>query len=257
MKKPYIIANWKMNMDGSAIDRFFSHFQPTASMIRKAHIIICPSFVAISDVQTKAEKGLSIGAQNCFWEARGAYTGEVSARQLADSGCKYVIIGHSERRRIFSEDDAMINKKLQIALQYKLSPILCLGETFEEKEAGQTKQVVSEKVSRALHEIPLPEAKNIIIAYEPIWAISSNPRNTSHQADSPEEAQVVHKLIRHTVKEICNEQIAASMPIIYGGSIRSENAAGFAAMEDIGGVLVGSASRDGEEFQKIIELFIA
>ncbi|MBU0597490.1 triose-phosphate isomerase [Patescibacteria group bacterium] len=256
-QKPYIIANWKMNLDRLGIERFFSNFSPDEEVFTKLKVVICPSFPLLEFARSQAKEKIAIGAQNFFWEAQGAFTGEVSARQLASMGIKYAILGHSDRRRIFNEDDELINKKIQLALQFKINPIICLGETFEEKEAGLTKKVIKEKVATCLRDVQPFDVKYIIISYEPIWAISTNPRNIDDVADTPEEAQVMHKFIRKIIAELYNDSVAASLPIIYGGSVNPDNAGGFAKMDDIDGVLVGGASKEGPSFGKIIISFLA
>lgn len=256
-KKPYIIANWKMSVDGTSLNRFFSNWSLDDNLLAKVNIIICPSFVLLE--QTKSligERSIQLGAQNIFWENQGAFTGEVSAKQLSDVGCRYVIVGHSERRQIFGENDEMVNKKVLLALQNKLSPIICLGENFEEKDAGLTKKVVEEKVRCCLADVHPSDMKKVIIAYEPTWAISTNPRNTEHLADSPEEVQVIHKFIRKVVEAIFDPKIAESLTIIYGGSVNPDNISGFVPMDDIDGVLPGSASREADSFKKIIQAYL-
>jgi triosephosphate isomerase len=254
-KKPYIIANWKMNLDLSGVERFFSRFDMTESDLAKVNVVICPSFIFLEKTRFLIkEQPITVGGQNLSWEGRGAYTGEVSARQLVDVGCKYVIVGHSERRSLFNEDDAMVNKKIQIALQYGLRPIVCLGENYKEKEEGLTKKVVEEKVRNCLKGIDVMDMKKIIIAYEPIWAISTSSENRG-LADSPEGAQVVHKLIRKLVADMFDERIASATPINYGGSVTHKNVGGFAAMDDIDGVLVGGASKEADNFKKIISVY--
>ncbi len=255
-KKPHIIANWKMNLDLSGVERFFSRFDMTENDLAKVNMIVCPSFIFLEKVHSLiGNRAITVGGQDLFWEAQGAYTGEVSARQLVDVGCKYVIVGHSERRTLFNEDDALINKKIQIALQYGLRPIVCLGENYKEKEEGLTKKVVEEKVRDCLKEIDVMDMKKIMIAYEPIWAISTSSENRG-LADSPEGAQVVHKLIRKVVADMFDERIASSTPINYGGSVTDKNVGGFAAMDDIDGVLVGGASKESDNFKKIISVYL-
>lgn len=256
-KKPYIIANWKMNLDLAGVERFLSRFDMTESDLAKVNMIVCPSFVFLEKVHSLiGNRTIAVGGQNLFWEGQGAYTGEVAARQLIDVGCKYVIVGHSERRGLFNEDDAMVNKKIQIALQYGLRPIVCLGENYEEKETGLTKKVVEEKVRVCLEGIDVMDMKKIIIAYEPIWAISTSPENVDKATDSPEGAQVVHKLIKKIISEMFDEKISTSIPVAYGGSVAPDSVAGFTTMDDIDGVLVGGASKEADSFKKIINTYL-
>jgi len=257
LRKPLVVANWKMNLDLRSLERFFDHFNIDESDLKKVNVLLCPSLVFLDRVKDMiGSLSISIGAQNIFWEVQGAYTGEVSARQLSDINCDNVILGHSERREIFSENDKMVNQKVKLALHHKISPIICLGENFEEKEAGLTKKVVEEKVRAVLVGINSVDIKGVTIAYEPIWAISTSSTNKNSQPDSPESAQVVHKLIRRIISEMFDEKVASSISIIYGGSINPDNVEGFAKMEDIDGVLVGSASREASKFISIIKAYL-
>jgi len=250
-KNKYIIANWKMNFDFMNLKVFFNHFKFDDINPNKK-IIFAPSFVFIqATLDFIGANDACVAGQNIFWEPKGAYTGEVSAVQLADAGCKYVILGHSERREIFGETDEMINAKVKLALKYKLKPIICLGENFDEKEAGTTKKVIEQKLTACLQDISTGDMRYVLIAYEPVWAISTNVHNTG-QADTPESAQVVHKFIRKNLEVMYDGMVAEKTPVIYGGSVDPENVAGFSAMEDIDGVLVGGASKEAASFQKVI-----
>jgi len=256
-KKPYIIGTWKMNLDGSQIERFFSGMEITDSELKKIKLIICPSFPYLEKVKGLiGDRPINLGAQNIFWEDRGAYTGEVSARQLADFGCQYVILGHSERREYFHETNEIVNKKIQLALRYKITPVVCLGESYEEKEAGQTKQIIEQHVQQCIEGLEKRDIQKVIIAYEPVWAISTNIHNKEKKTDSPESAQVVHKLIRRVVANMYDETTAQAMPVIYGGSVAGDSVGGFAAMDDIDGVLVGGASKEIDSFQKVIKAYL-
>lgn len=256
MIKPYIIANWKMNLDLHGINRFFSRFGSNSETLTGVNVVLCPSFPQIDLVKQKiGDAAIGLGAQNLFQEERGAFTGEVSGQQLHDVGCQFVIVGHSERRAYFQESDEMVNAKVKTALKAGLKPIVCLGESLDEKESGHTKKIIEEKVIKCLDGLHSFEMKKVIIAYEPIWAISTSPENTQGLSDSPESAQVVHKLIRRMVAEMSDEHVAEVVPIIYGGSVNPANAGGFSAMQDINGVLVGGASKEADSFQKIIESF--
>ena len=257
-RKPIIIANWKMNLGLTEVKRFFSHFTLEESRLKNCTLVICPSFALLE--QTLALIGgrpIVLGAQNLFWEERGAYTGEVSGQQLIDVGCQYVIVGHSERRALFHEDDEIVSRKIKVALQYGLTPVVCLGENYQEKEAGQTKKVIEAKMQTCLGDLRSFELKKLIIAYEPMWAISTSPENPEGLADSPESAQVVHKLMRRVVAEMSDEHVAKAVPVIYGGSVNPDNIKGFASMDDIDGVLVGGASREADTFQEIIKTYLS
>jgi triosephosphate isomerase (TIM) len=255
--KPYIIANWKMNLELREIQRFFSRFNPDDVSLGKTNVIICPSLVFISHCRELIGlKKISLGAQNLFWEEKGAYTGEVSGRQIADAGCHYVIIGHSERRAVFGETDEMVNEKIKIALKSGLRPIVCLGESYQEKEDGQTTKVIEKKLAICLDGLRSHEMKKVIIAYEPVWAISTNPENTGGLADTPESAQVIHKFIKKQINAMFEGYVSDAVDVVYGGSVNSDNISGFAAMDDIDGVLVGGASKEADSFMKLINAFI-
>jgi triosephosphate isomerase len=256
-RKPYIIANWKMNLDGRSVERFFSHFQPTDDELGSAQVIICPSFVFIEKVkQLIGSRPILVSGQDISCRIRGAFTGEVSAEQLQSAGASHVIVGHSERRYNFHETDEMINQKVRLALQFGLSPILCIGENSQEKERGLTKKVIERQLHQCLAEVRSHEVRRILIAYEPVWAISTSPDNPGGVADSPESAQVVHRYIRTLIKDMYDEHTADTQNIIYGGSVNPDNVSGFARMDDINGVLPGAASREAASFQKIISLVV-
>lgn len=254
-KKKYIIANWKMYLDLMSLEIFFKHIQFDEIDFSKKEIIFSPSFVFIEKtLNLIGDNKAKVAAQNLFWEPKGAYTGEVSAKQLIDVGCQYVILGHSERREIFNETDEMINAKIKVALKYKLKPIVCLGENFEEKEQGLTKKIIEQRLSVCLDDISTGDMRYVIIAYEPIWAISTNVNNKG-QSDTPESAQVVHKFIRSNLENLYDSVVAEKTPVIYGGSVNPENVNAFSLMEDIDGVFVGGASREASSFQKVINNF--
>ncbi|XOU94551.1 MAG: triose-phosphate isomerase [Candidatus Kerfeldbacteria bacterium] len=255
-KKPYIVANWKMSLDKISLERFFDNMDWENIDLEKINVILCPSHVFMCKTRNQiGDKTIGLGAQNIFWEASGAFTGEVSAKQLVDVGCQYVIVGHSERREIFHETNEVVNLKIVQALKNKLKPIICIGENFEEKENGLTKKVIEEKLNEGLQDISPADMRNVLIAYEPIWAISTNKDNTG-QADSPESAQVVHKYIRKLISGLYDVRIAENLPILYGGSINPENIEGFSKMDDIDGVLIGGASKEASSFQKIINTYL-
>ncbi len=219
-------------------------------------IVVCPSYTALAGVRAELQTtSVSLGAQDVFWQAHGEYTGEVAAADLRLLGCRYVIIGHSERRRDYGETDEMVNRKVRQALSCKLQPIICLGESLAEKDAALTKKVVAGKLEACLRDLNLHEARKVMVAYEPIWALSTSPENISAEPDSPESAQVVHKYLRTLVAEMFDRNVADEMPIIYGGSVNPANIAGFTGMDDIDGVLVGGASKDPSKLKKIIAAY--
>tara|TARA_Y100000310_G_scaffold341089_1_gene439086 strand:+ start:22918 stop:23625 length:708 start_codon:yes stop_codon:yes gene_type:complete len=231
--KPLIAANWKMNKDSKEATDFIDEFKPLIKD-NKNDIVICPPYTALNEVN-KAIKNTNIklGAQNMHFEKEGAFTGEVSASMLKDV-CEYVILGHSERRQIFNETDELINKKVKSALKNKLKPILCIGETLEQRNSNQTMKIVENQLKNCLSGI---SEKNVVIAYEPIWAIGTGKTAT------PEQAEEVHKFIR----DLLNENIR----IIYGGSMKPDNAKELLSKPNINGGLVGGSSLDAKSFAEI------
>jgi len=254
-KRPFIIANWKMNLDSHAVDRFFGHFEVPADKMEKVQIVTCPSFVFVERVKKLiGDRPMTVGGQNISAETHGAFTGEVSAEQLHTAGADYVIVGHSERRNYFHETDELVNRKIHLALHYGMSPILCIGESSQEKEEGLTKKVVERQLTACLQDVRSHDARRVIITYEPVWAISTSPDNPGG-ADNPESAQVIHRYIRTLIAGLYDQHTAETVPVIYGGSVNPENADGFAAMDDIDGGLVGAASKDPASFLKVIKSF--
>lgn len=256
--KPYIIANWKMNLDGSSTDRFLRTFNFADEAVRKSNVIIAPSLVQVSQVcAAVADTSVAVAGQDIYWEDSGAFTGEVSASQLVDAGASFVIIGHSERRTLFGETDAQVHLKALQAIKRKLRPIVCFGESYAEKEAGETKRIIRQRVTSICEELRAADVRRVILAYEPLWAISTSHDVETPMADSPESAQVIHKLIRKIVEELYGEQVATEIRILYGGSVDPDNVGGYASMDDIDGVLVGGASKDAHTFQKLITNYIS
>ena len=237
--KPLVVANWKMNPPTLAkANLLFNTIVKKVKHLKNAEVVICPPFIYLPYfLNSKFPfSNLKIGAQDCFWEEKGAFTGEVSAAMLKDLGCQYVILGHSERRKYFGETDEMINKKIKAAIVAKLKPILCIGETKEEKEVGKTFEVLQSQLKKALFFIP--NSKFLIVAYEPVWAIGTG------KACGIFRAKKMNLFIRKIVKNI---------PILYGGSVNSENAKDYIEKADFDGLLVGKVSLDAEEFGKIVK----
>lgn len=213
----------------------------------KAEVVVCPNFTALHEAgQALAGSGIGLGAQNMHWEKQGAYTGEVSPAMLQDAGCRYVIIGHSERRQYFAETDQGVNHKAKAALQQGLTPILCVGETLEEREAGQTEAVVGRQVKGGLEGLESGQVTQLVIAYEPVWAIGTG------RTASAQDANGVCAFIRRTVAGIFGQDSAAKVRIQYGGSVKADNIAELMDQPDIDGALVGGASLDAAAFAKII-----
>jgi triosephosphate isomerase len=212
-------------------------------------VVLCPSFVSLGEVG-KILKGtkIKLGAQDCFWESQGAYTGEVSATYLREIGCEYVILGHSERRKYLNETDEMVHQKVRMALSAGLTPIVCVGETFSQRQEGAKDYILIQQTTKALEGINLGLEKKIIIAYEPVWVIGTG------QAISPSEAESAHQVIRQALLDIFPElMVEKSFRIIYGGSVDSINVKNFVCLKNTSGVLVGGASLDAGEFIQLIK----
>ncbi len=215
---------------------------------KEVEVVVCPPFTAILKV-AEALKGSNIryGAQDLFWEDEGAYTGEVSPKMLKDLGCSYCIIGHSERRTYFGETNESVNKKVKAALKYEIIPIMCVGERLEERDKGKTFDVVKDHVEGGLKGLAKNDVLNIVIAYEPVWAIGTG-RNAT-----PEQAQEVHKYIRELLKSSYGEEISSQVRIQYGGSVKPDNIRGIMNGEDVDGALVGGASLKLDDFVEIVK----
>ena len=247
MRKSVIAANWKMNKTiGEAVD-FVRQFKTEIGKYSDRISIICPPFTALAGVcHELSGTDVQVGAQNLFWETSGAYTGEISVQMIKDAGCRYVIIGHSERRKIFGEDDAMINRKVKKALLDGILPIICVGETLEEREKGMTFQVVQKQIKSDFEGLKKEEAVQCIVAYEPVWAIGTGKNAT------PDQAQEVHAFIRGLLKDLFGNDVAQSIPIQYGGSVKPDNVDELMNQKDIDGALVGGASLDVKSFLRIL-----
>jgi triosephosphate isomerase len=246
-RRPILAGNWKMNMTATQARELASKLIPLVSAVKDRDIVLAPPFTALSAV-ADAIKGtnVSLAAQNLHWEDKGAFTGEISAEMLLDLGCRYVIIGHSERRQYFGETDESVNKKVKQALKKGLLPILCVGETLAEREAGMLKDIIGRQVTVGLKDISVDDMKKVVIAYEPVWAIGTGKTAT------PEQANEVHALIRQKVKALYSTEIAEGLRIQYGGSVTPENVSTLMAMPDIDGALVGGASLKPESFAALV-----
>ena len=246
MRRKVIAGNWKMNMLPNEAINFIQELAPLVKDTKNEVILCVPYtdlFYALLHVQGT---NIKIGAQNMHWEEKGAYTGEVSAPMLKSIGVEYVIIGHSERRQYFAETDETVNKKIKSALAHGLKPIVCVGETLEQRENGQTEQIVTSQVEKAFEGIPASELEKIIIAYEPIWAIGTVKTATKEDANS------TIMQIRKKIAEMYGQNEANGVIIQYGGSVKSANAKELFEMSDIDGGLVGGASLKADEFAKIV-----
>ena len=247
MRQKVIAGNWKMFKTVSEAEELVLALKKKVKHIAKTKIIICPPATNLSSVNTLLlDSDIYLGAQNLFWEEEGAYTGEISAKMLLSTGAQYVIIGHSERRQYFGETEETVNKRIKTALKYSLRPILCVGEMLEQREAGITNKVVKEQLSGALDGISNDEIMNIIIAYEPVWAIGTGKTAT------PQQAEEVHAYIRGLIEELYEKSAADRIIIQYGGSVKPDNAAKLLSQPDIDGALVGGACLQADSFSAII-----
>jgi triosephosphate isomerase (TIM) len=245
-RQPFIAANWKMNKTLSEARDLAQKIRQGVAPTRRAEVGLAPPFMALNTVAAElAGSGIRLLAQNAFWETEGAFTGEISPVMLADLGCDYVIIGHSERRQHFHETDATVNRRLNAVLATGMSVILCVGETLEQRDGGQTFEVVRTQVKDGLGGLA-PAADRLVIAYEPVWAIGTGKTAT------PDQAQEVHAFIRSLLREFMGH-VAEEIRIQYGGSVTPDNAATLLAQPDIDGALVGGASLKAESFLPIIK----
>jgi len=246
-RKPLIAANWKMYKTPSQSSGFVSAFLPLVHHHTRDEIVLCPPFVDIAAVVAGTHGShVHVGGQNMIWQEEGAFTGEISAPMLVACGCTHVILGHSERRQYFGETDETVNKKLHTALKHKLTPIVCVGELLAEREDDKTEEVLLRQTSKALDGIESRVAESIVVAYEPVWAIGTGKTAT------PQMAADAHHIIREQVARSLNRQIADKMRILYGGSVKPENASALMSQQEIDGALVGGASLDPQSFSKIV-----
>ena len=247
MIRPIIAANWKMNKTVSEALDFVNRLKKLVLGINDRHVVIAPPFPALYPVgAVLKDSGMALAAQNLSGNKEGAYTGEVSAQMLVDAGCTHVIVGHSERRTLFGESNEMVNAKTGMALQSGMRPIVCIGESLRERETGKTFDVIERQIKEGLNLIAAHDIDQLIIAYEPVWAIGTGITAT------PEQAGEAHAFIRQLLEELYGEGPADRLPLLYGGSVKPENIGKLMAQPDINGALVGGASLDVEIFGKIV-----
>lgn len=248
MRRKVVAGNWKMNMNLSGTIELISVIKNELSKSdSKTEVIVCPPFTSLETAVTVVKNSsIKVGAQNMHYESDGAFTGEISADMLKSVGCEYVILGHSERRTLFGESDEMINKKVKKALSSGLKPIFCVGETLEERESNLTEKVVEKQVKNGLSGISESELSELIIAYEPVWAIGTG------KTASPEQAQEVHKFIRNLISKLYSNNLADNLVIQYGGSVKPDNAEELFSQPDIDGGLIGGASLKADSFISIV-----
>lgn len=248
MRKPVIAGNWKMhNTISEALD-LVKGIKPQVEDVTDVEIIVAPVYTALASIAAELKgSNINVASQNIFWEVKGAFTGEVAPNMITDAGCTHAIIGHSERRQYFGETDETVNKRVKAAITAGLIPILCVGETLEERDAGNTITVVATQTKGGLKDIAKEDMVKIIIAYEPVWAIGTGKTAT------PEMAEDVHKQIRRIVSEISDVKIANSIRVLYGGSVKPENVDDLMAQPDIDGALVGGASLKADSFVRLVK----
>jgi len=248
MRKPLIAGNWKMHKNSTkAVETAIRLVDLIPAGTTQHDIMIAPPFTALSQVYEIIKSTcVSLGAQNLYWEKKGAFTGEISSEMLASTGCKYVIIGHSERRQYFGETDETVNKKINAAICADLIPILCVGESAQERESEKTFSVLDKQIKNGLDNCSGDFLKTLVLAYEPVWAIGTGKTATT------EQAQEVHQFLRSLIEKIFGNQLAKSIRILYGGSVKPDNIKNIMVMPDIDGVLVGGASLDSDTFYNII-----
>jgi triosephosphate isomerase len=246
-RTPLIAGNWKMYLTRAEAVALASAVAAASKGLTDREVMIAPPCTALTVVkEAVAGSPVKVAAQNVGWEKEGAFTGEVSPPMLLDAGAEMVIIGHSERRHVFGEDNAMINQRLRAALQFGLLPILCVGETLAEREAGSTFAVVEEQLAQGLADVTGAQMDRVVIAYEPVWAIGTG------RTASKEQAQEVHAFIRASLARLYEKTLAERVRILYGGSVKPENVDSLMAEPDIDGVLVGGASLNATAFERII-----
>ena len=247
-RKIIIAGNWKMNKTSLEAIDLANALNRELGDVEEVDIVVCPAFIALADVhEVLTDSNIRLGAQNLHWETAGAFTGEISGSMLKGVGAEFVIIGHSERRQFFDETNESVNKKLKAALKFELLPIVCVGENLKEREEGRTFAVVQNHIEGSLAGLAPEEMRQIVIAYEPVWAIGTGKTAT------PAQAQEVHHSIRKLLEKMFGSPIAAGIRIQYGGSVTPENIAELIAQEDIDGALVGGASLKSESFVKIVK----
>lgn len=246
-RRPLLVGNWKMHTTVLDACHLAADIVKTCAGLQDRDVLLAPPFTVLSQVaHIVAETGIFLAAQNVCWEAQGAFTGEISPLMVLDAGGAAAIVGHSERRQIFHEDNELINKRLRGALAFGLVPILCVGETLEERENGQTFRIVEEQIRSGLAHVVAADMQETVLAYEPVWAIGTGQTATN------EQAQEVHVFIRSLIGKMYEKAVADQVRILYGGSVKPDNIDALMAQEDIDGALVGGAALNAESFERII-----
>lgn len=247
MRKPLMAGNWKMNKTVSEAVSMVQSLKSAVADINDVEILLCPTYTALYAVNNEIKgSNIKLGAQNLFWEPKGAFTGEISPNMIKDTGCSYVIIGHSERRQYFGETDETVNKRVKAAFNAGLTPIVCVGEKLEERENNTTFKVIEKQIRGGLANLSAEESEKIVIAYEPVWAIGTGKTAT------PEQAQEVHTFIRKLYAELYKDA-ADKVRILYGGSVNPKNVSDLMKKPDIDGALVGGASLEADSFTQLVK----
>jgi triosephosphate isomerase (TIM) len=248
LRKKLIAGNWKMYKTIKEAVTTALSLKPLVADVKDREILLCPVFPALKFLaDTLVGSNIKVGAQDCYWEEKGAFTGEVAAVMVKDAGCSHVIIGHSERRQFFHETNETVGKKTLAALKAGLTPIVCIGEMLADREAGRTFSVCEKQIKEGLSCMPKEQIAKIVLAYEPVWAIGTG------KVATPAQAEEVHIYIRKTIESFCGKDVADGIRILYGGSVKPENAAELMNQRNIDGALVGGASLEAESFAKIIK----
>jgi triosephosphate isomerase len=243
-----IAANWKMHKSEAEAISFAEELQRAVGPCEDREVVIAPPYTALSAVRKAIyQAGFALAAQNCHYEDKGAFTGEISGAMLKDLGCRYSIVGHSERRHIFGEDDETVQKKVAAVFRHGLKPILCVGEVLEEREGGRTMEIVGRQLGLAVQGLGSEQAAELVVAYEPVWAIGTGRTAT------PAQAEEVHEFIRQRYASLFDKVIANQVRILYGGSVKPDNVDSLMAQPDIDGLLVGGASLEVESFKRIVQ----
>ena len=248
LRKPIIAGNWKLNKTIKEAIELVTLIQRQVNDIKDVEVVVCPVYTALSGVaELLIDSNIKLGAQDLYWEEKGAFTGEVSGTLIKDAGASYVIIGHSERRQFFHETDETVNKKTKAALNQSLTPIVCVGETLKEREANKTFSVIETQLKGGLAGFTKDQIYQSVIAYEPVWAIGTG------KVATPQQAQEVHAFVRKEISKTFDEKTALSLRILYGGSVKPDNIASLMSQTDIDGALVGGASLDANSFVDLVK----
>lgn len=244
-KNKLVIANWKMKLGLSESVKLALFYKRIK--IKNSELVVCPSMPYIKQVAEVLPKTILLGSQDCFWENSGAFTGEVSPLQLKELGCSYVILGHSERRTYLGETNEMVHKKTKAVLEANMVPVICVGETFEERQKGNQDYTLIQQVTQSLEGLELKKEHSLVVAYEPVWVIGTG------QAIEPKQAELAHQIIWQTLFDIFGSSAEEKFRVIYGGSVDENNVADFLSLQDTSGVLIGGASLKPDQFSAIIQ----